>query len=589
MSISFSGLASGLPVNDIIDQLLAIERRPIDLMEQRISDLSKSRTYVDNVETRVKTLNSSIQKLTDGNITTSMDLFKAKKTTSSNESIATATAGSKAANQTLDLNILTIATATKAESLGSGSSTGNVANLVNGTTLVSDMANGAGKAGTFTVYYDGNAQEITVNSGDDVDAVLGNINAAFGGQINASIAGGIVTLQNLGAGTITVGSNGDTSNFLAVTQLDVGTYVGDDLLSANPLSAIKTAGTLTDNAANLQTAVTAGTVTIGGSTFTIDASTTLEGLMNKINSDANANVTATYNIRTNKIEFVSKDPGKVAITLGAPGDTSNFLSAVNMIQPGDSLAYQTLGQNATFQINGGPIIESTSNTVTDAVTGIKDVTLKLIAPSGGSDVTISIQQDTDKLVDAVQKFVDDFNSVISYIDQQVDSKTGALAGDNAMIRFRNNLRQQVTDLVANSDLISLASVGITTGKVGMEGDAPKKLQFDKNAFIDKLNQDPEAVRDLFLGNTTTNITGVMQKLKTTTDGSLDSVNGFFAARDEAINNQIKDLNKSIARALESLDKKEEQLKRQFAAMEEAISKMQSQSGYMNSQLGTLQQ
>jgi flagellar hook-associated protein 2 len=588
MSISFTGMASGLPVNDIIDQLMAIERQPIKVMEQKKSGLQASRTYVDNVENRVKTLSTSIQKLLDGNITKSMDLFQAKSVSSSNTSVITATAGANAVNQTLEINVLNIATSTRAESLGAGSPSGDVGNLATGGTLVTDLGNGTGTTGKFTVYYDGNAQEITVATGDDINAVLGNINAAFGGQINASIAGGVVTLQNLGAGTISVGANGDTSNFLSATQLDVGTVVGSDLISANPISAIKTSGTLAGGA-NLQTAVSAGTVTIGGTQFTIEATTTMDSFLSQINNDANAKVTASYNLRSNKVEFVSKDPGQKGITLGAAGDTSNFLDAMNLVQPGDSLAYQTLGNNAQLQINGGQIIESTSNKIGDSVTGIKDVTLTLLDDSAGSTVTVTVQQDTEKLTSAVEKFVNDFNTVISYIDQQTNHDTGNLPGDNSLIRFRNQLRKDVTDLVPNATLMSLSSVGITTGAVGAEGEAPKSLQFNKTKFLDELSKNPEAVRDLFLGNTETGITGIMQDLDVYVDASLDPVNGFFASRDESINNQIKDITTSITKAMERLENKEKLLKQQFTAMEQAISKMNSQSSYMASQMASLNQ
>jgi flagellar hook-associated protein 2 len=588
MSITFSGLASGLPVNDIIDQLLAIERRPVDIMEQQKKTFEASKTYVDNIENRVRNLRSSIQKLTDGNITKSMDLFMAKSVTSSNTSILTATAGSNAVNQTLEINVLNIATSTKVESLGSASPTGNVANLVDGGTAITALANGTGTAGTFTVYFNGNAQEITVNDTDSVGNVLASINGAFGGNINATIAGGIITLDDTtGTGVIKVGANGDTSNFLSATQLDVGVLSGTDLLSANPLSAIKTSGTITGTA-NLAGGVTAGTFTLGGTTFTIDATTTLDSLLQQINNDSKANVTANYNLRTNKIEFISKDPGQKGITLGDAGDTSNFLSAVNLVNGVDALAYQTLGNNARFQINNGPVIESTSNKVSDSVTGIKDVTLNLLNASDGNNITVTIQQDTEKLTSAIEKFVNDFNTVISYIDEMTNAKTGKLPSDNSLIRFRNELRKIVTDLVANADLMSLSAVGITTGKVGAEGEAPKSLQFDKTVFLNSLQKNAEGVRDLFLGNETKNIKGIMQRLYENTNSSLDPVNGFFASREESINNQIADLTKSIARALERLESKEKLLKQQFSSMEQAISQLNSQSTYMMNQLNSLQ-
>lgn len=587
MSISFTGLASGLDVNSIIDQLMSIERRPLDILNQQKSDLEVSRTYVDNIESRVRTLGTSIQKFTDGNITASMDLFKKKVASSSDSGIVSVTAGVNAVNQTFDINVLNIASSTKVQSNGSGAPSGDVGNVITGATNVTDLSNGTGTAGKFTVFYNGAATEITVLSTDTVQDVLDNITADTAGNITATLAGGVVTLTSAGQ-PIAVGANGDTSNFLTATQLDIGTPVGNNIISANQVSAIKTSGTIMGTA-NLQGAgaIVAGQITVGGAQFNIDATTTLDSLLRDINNSADADVSASYNLRTNKIEFASKDPGKVAITLDDGG--TNFLDAVNVITPGNSLAYQTLGDNAKFQINGGPIIESTSNTVGDSITGIKDVTLNLLAGSSGSDITITVQNNTEELASAVEKFVADFNNTIKYIDEQTNIKTGKLPADPSLVRFRNNLRTTITNMVQNSPLVSLASVGITTGTVGQAGDPTSQLSFDKNKFLDELQENPDDVRALFIGDTQAPaVVGIMQDLEAFTDSALDAVNGFFVTRDQAITNRLSDIDKSIARAQDRLDSKEKLLKQQFAAMESAISKLQSQSSALTGQSQQLQ-
>ncbi|MGD9581979.1 MAG: flagellar filament capping protein FliD, partial [Vampirovibrionia bacterium] len=565
-----------------ITQLLAIERAPIDLQEEQVTELQASKTYLDSVESRTKALDTAIQSFTDGNIAVSMDLFKQKSATSSDEDILTVTAGAKAVAQSFQVNVLKIATSTKVQSQGSLSPTGDVGSLVDASNTIESLSNGAGTAGTFTVFYNDTPTEITVNAGDTVGDILSNITAATGGNITGSIAGGQVLLQSAG-GTITVGASGDTSNFLSATQLDIGTTVGNDLQSANSLSGISTAGTLVGNAANLQTGVTAGTFTIGTAEFTIDATTTLDSLLNDINNDSDANVSASYNLRTNKIEFVSKDPGKIAITLGASGDTSNFLDAVNLVNGADTLAYQTLGENAQIQINGGPTIESTSNTIKDSVTGLKDVTLELLDDSAGQQINVNVKQDTDQLVSKIETFIKTFNTLLSYIDTETDSETGHLAGDTALVRFRNNLRTKVTDIVYGNPLYSLASVGITTGDVGASGDPTSTLVFDEDKFLEALADNPDNVRALFLGDTTEGYTGIFEQLENYTDAAIDTVDGLFKTRDDAIDARIENLQDSIDRALERLDAKEELLNQQFAAMETAISTLNSQSSYLSAQ------
>src|SRR3989339_1109208 len=190
MSISFTGLASGLPVSDIIDQLMALERRPIDLQETQKKTLEASKTYLDSVESRAKTLATAIQKFTDGNISVGMDLFKMKSASSSDESVLEVTAGAKAVVQNFQVNVLKVATSTKVESQGSLSASGDVGALLTGANTVESLSNGAGTVGKITVFYNDVPTEVTINTGDTVNYVLTNITAGTGGNITASIACG---------------------------------------------------------------------------------------------------------------------------------------------------------------------------------------------------------------------------------------------------------------------------------------------------------------------------------------------------------------------------------------------------------------
>lgn len=585
MSISFSGLASGMPVNDIVQQLMAIDSIPMQNMQMRVSQLNTQKTYMDFTETRVRSLNSSLQKFTDASLASSLDIFSNKTVTSSDEAKLQATANNTAANQTLSIDVLEVASATTVSSMGAAATTGNVGSVVDGTTLISDLANGTGTTGTFSVYYDGNAHEITVEDGDTVNDVLSDIsNINGGGSITASITGGKITLASTGGQGIFVGASGDTSNFLKATQLDVAAVSGNDLISANSLSGLQTDGTLSDNAANMNTTVTEGTFTIGEATFTIDSTTTMDSLISQINNDQDAKVTASYNLRTNKLELTSKDAGKTAITLGSASDTSNFLSATNLVNGANTLAYQDLGNNSKIQINGGPEIESTSNIIDDSVTGIKGVTLE-ISNQTTDPIELTIEQDTEALVTALDEFISDFNEVISYIDAELDPDKGKLAGDSSLKRLRDTLISRVTDIVGGAELTSVSQIGITTGEVGNTDSPSSKLTINKTTLNEKLLENPNAIKELLIGDDDKGITGVFENLKSITDSALDPVNGLFAARDDSIDRQISSMNDSITRTQARLDMKEANLMREFNAMEKAISTLQSQSGYMSSQLG----
>lgn len=580
MSIQFLGSASGMPVNDIIQQLIGIERRPIDLLMARKSKITTQQTQYTAVSSRITDLRSSITKLTDARLGSSMDLFQARTTTSSNANAVTATATNDAAIGTYNLDVTQLATATKA------TSTGTIGALTTSSTPLNQIANGTISSGQFTIYVNNQAQTITVNKDTDtMQTILTQIRTAIQtvkgppNNVQANINNGAIEINPRGA-TISFGATGDTSNFAQITALSTGTYnSGTGLFNAsNATTTINNNAAMTTASANLQTAVTAGTVTIGGKQFTIGATTTLNDFIATINSDPDAGVAAAYNSSTNKLELVSKKTGQQAITLGASGDTSNFLSAMKLVSGSDSLASQTLGVNAQFKINNGVTLTSTSNTVDSSITGLTGVTFNLLTTTGSTSANVTIKQDTDKLKTAVNDFITKFNAAISFIESQT-KKDAVLNGENRVRDLRTQFRTTAANAVTSSALYdSLADIGISTGSVNTtpgESQSPTNLVLDETKFLDALAKNPSEVKKLMIGDGTTT-KGVLSNLLSLADNALDPEFGVFAARNKSASDQIAALDATIKKSEDRLVVKEKQLRTQFMAMERLISQFQQQ-------------
>src|SRR5437588_11997577 len=88
--IQVGGLATGLDTNKIIDQLVQLEQRPIDLLKQQQADLKDSNTAFGTFGTKLAALQGAADALT------TVDGVLAGKASSSNESAVTAVAGSGA-------------------------------------------------------------------------------------------------------------------------------------------------------------------------------------------------------------------------------------------------------------------------------------------------------------------------------------------------------------------------------------------------------------------------------------------------------------------------------------------------------------
>jgi len=607
-SITFAGSGSGLPVSDWITAMVASERVPVDNLYTKKDNLNSSKTALSTVASKFSSLKTSILKLTDANLASSFDLFNAKKATSSDTSIATVSTSNTAIPQNITLKVESLATSTKA------SSTSSISKTMDGTELFTTISNKQGVLsekdddgnayGTFSLYTDGVKNEITINSTDTLNDIVKKVNDKFDpnsdgdysdNNVKASIVDGKfnISYNNSAITSLTLGSSGDTTNFFNVMQLSTAaaTDNGDgtsSFKSLTPISQINLTGTILDNAANLNVdtldPVTEGTFTIGKTEFTINSTTTLSDLISKINKDTDAGVTARFDTITNKIVLTSKDPGKTAINL--ENGTSNFLTKIGLIsESGDSLASQTLGNNAKVYLNGATTaLEVNSNTITAATSGLTGLTINLKKVTTDDEtIDINIDQDTDQLSSALDDFITKFNAMASTVTSQT-AVGQTLHGEYTLVNLKNTLRSMATNRVTGlSTYNNLSMIGISTGAVGKAAsDTSSTLSLDKDKLLAALQENPSEVKALLIGDSKAGITGIFQKLQDKLTTVLDPVDGYFNTKDDSINTMISNMDKSITRGEERITAYKARITKQFSDMDSYISKMQQSSSALSS-------
>ncbi len=352
----------------------------------------------------------------------------------------------------------------------------------------------------------------------------------------------------------------------------------------------------------------AGEITVGGAIITVQGTDTLNNLAANINK-AQSNVVAT--VINNKLVLTASQTGaanklSVGTATGAglfdisDGSTSanpksNVLSQLGVYNTGTSTFNQYLSTagDAGFYINGIAGV-SGSNTVTNAVNGLS-ITLNSVSQTVASTgiptqdlkaTTLQVTTDTKKAADAVQAFVDQYNSVMSFIDDKTSynsatKTTGDLFGDSMVLQIQQNLRNMTGGFVAGTTppYNTLASIGIsTTGQAAA-------LSFDQTKFTAALNSNPGAVPALFgtIGGTT----GVA----VTMSSALDSLTlygvGLIPGRESDLDNQIRDLQHQMDSFQALLDLKQQSLTDQFNAMEQAISNFKNQGTALTNMLAQL--
>ncbi len=238
------------------------------------------------------------------------------------------------------------------------------------------------------------------------------------------------------------------------------------------------------------------------------------------------------------------------------------------------LSFETLvrGQNSTV-LFGPPgalnpiVLTGASNTLNSTVAGVK---LDLVSPSDEA-VTVNVTRDTSAVLKEFQTFVASFNKVMSTIDTltRFDAETEqrqALTGDATARRVRERLIGLANRVTPGGGAINrLASVGIRIG-------AGSQLTLDEDKFRESMEANPAQVEAFF----TDAVAGYGKAINDELDRLSKNETGLIAVQGGVIENSVKQLTDRIASMETLLGRRQERLYAQFAAMENAIARLQSQ-------------
>lgn len=387
--------------------------------------------------------------------------------------------------------------------------------------------------------------------------------------------------------------------------------------------AVTGSGTWTNRDASTTTlqdlGIATGQVQIGNATIDVSEGDTIEAFVSKINNNKTAGVTAIYDA-AGGLSLTSKATGASSALQIDPAILSKF----NLTS--------TPGQDAKAVINGLTVSKS-SNTFD--VNGVM-LTINSTTPTDTTRITVS--KDTDKVVEAVQSFVDAYNEVLSTLNSKVSEERykkytplsteerAAMSDEEAklwtdkaksgMLKSDSILRQTISDMrtamlqgvdigrtveVTNADgttstvnkPLMLTELGITTGTYQTNG----KLELDTDKLKAALEKDPDIVTDFFSTNYSTSFTdntykqsdGLLAKMRKITNASLQQM-----AQTAGTSQVSKDLtstflaNSTMGEALTALERRISDMTRKlntietnyfkkFTAMETAINKYNSTS------------
>lgn len=283
-------------------------------------------------------------------------------------------------------------------------------------------------------------------------------------------------------------------------------------------------------------------------------------------------------IVNNQLVVSSEEMGDRTLTIG--GDLKDSLGFAN--------SQTTRGQSSKFTLDGIEM-ERNSNTPTDVVDG---VTLNFKKADASKTITLGLTNDTDKELSAVKDFVNQYNSVMSFLSEKMDvgdpsksdNTTGALAGDSTLISLQSKLQSTV--------LGGKSVNGVSASTLGLSVDRNGTLSLDETKFKAQLAKDPNSVKDFFFKDTsnkystektgtgyTADFKAILDRYTSTKSGS----EGVISLRKSSYQSEIKDYNKQIERITEQIATKRARYVTMFTNLDTAIGNLQSQFSYFQSQ------
>lgn len=367
-------------------------------------------------------------------------------------------------------------------------------------------------------------------------------------------------------------------------SIDAGTY-SVDVTSAATLGAVTGSGF--DGAYNAATATPDWIEITDASGKVSRVDLTTNDNLNKVLKSLNDSFAA------NGVQVQAVDSGgqvrlESTATAGS-GASFTVTSSSGSVQTNLGIADGTYsGVDMKVSIGGEAAVWDPSTSTISGATGSAFEGLKLTYSGAGAvgkigdltvegdiSVELKIERDTEESVKKVEEFVKLYNEVSEFVKKQRDT-TGPLGTDSSLRSMFGSLRDvlfsDVTGLSATNPYTRLSLVGVEYTRGGT-------LEMDSTAFKNALTSGSADVEELFAG------VGAM--MESAADAMADSVDGSIKLYQDTIGSSISGLERRQLNIEAQLERRRESLVKQFTAMEEAMSRIQSQGSWLTSQLAGL--
>jgi flagellar hook-associated protein 2 len=494
-------------------------------VQDQESDLTTINSETTAVETDLAALNSYTGALSSVDVT------------SSDSSLATASATGTAASGTHVVNVSNLATTS------SWYSASSVASSSTGLSV-----------GSFSLQVgSGTATQISVTSGE----TLTQLASAINGQ-SLGVTANVVNDASGARLSIISNSSGSASN-ITIGNTSPQFTKASDSSAWNSASVADSTGV---SAGSFSIQVGNGTAT----SITATAGESLSALASGINGQS-LGVTASV---------VSNGDGTSYLSI--VNSTTGDASGMTITNTSPQFTQAAAGANASLTVDGIPI-SSASNTVTGAVSGL---TINLLGADPNTDVTLTAMPDSSTITAAINQFVTDYNTLIGQVNDEFtynSSTTTAppLEGDSTVEMLQNYLLGAGSySASGNGSISTLGSLGISMNNDGT-------LSVDSTTLDDAVQNNFPEVQQFFEG---TSLNGFASSLSNQLQSLTDASDGAFTLELSSMKSDYTGLQDDVTNFQTNIiDPLQTNLTAEYSAAEIGLQELSTTTKEIDAELG----
>jgi flagellar hook-associated protein 2 len=281
-----------------------------------------------------------------------------------------------------------------------------------------------------------------------------------------------------------------------------------------------------------------------------------------------------------RLQLTAAEPGAAGSFSVLRGDMASVAAgtATDLLADPRAATVST-GADAQVRLWAGTAAEQVVTSSTGTFTGLLPGVDVAVTAVSAEPVTVTVATDSAEQAKAHEAFVAQIAKILSGIDKGSTATVptgsgetttlGVFTGDSTVRSLRRALADAVQYPV---DGVSPSTMGISIDRYGV-------LSFDQERFTKALAENPEQVAATF--------SGLAARVQDAAETYSDKYDGLLTTRITGQQKEVDALGEQVERWDVRLAQRKATLERTYAQLEVQLSRMQSQSTYLTSQLAAL--